>query len=114
MGKFNENRNKTLTQADFARRLAGSTGELLKDADFWTRAVRDEIITCLLDGMSIKIEGIGTLELRQRAARKQPHNAILGGREGVTKETTVAHLKPSRMLNKLLTRASESREGAAR
>lgn len=36
-------------------------------------------IICLIDGVCVKLEDLGTFEPRQRAERKHPHNAILGG-----------------------------------
>ena len=66
---------------------------------------------CLIDGVCVKLEDLGTFEPRQRAERKHPHNAILGGKDSVFKSKTVAHLKPSRRLNTVLTMAYESRRG---
>ena len=44
MGKFIEDREKTLTQDKFIRRVAGSTGAMVKDADFWVKAIKKELI----------------------------------------------------------------------
>jgi len=91
--------------------VAGSTGAMVKDADFWVKAIKKELIACLIDGVCVKLEDLGTFEPRQRAERKHPHNAILGGKDSVFKSKTVAHLKPSRRLNTVLTMAYESRRG---
>lgn len=107
MGKFTENRDITLTQADFICCLAGSTGHMLKDADFWVKAVKKELIACLMEGNSVKFVEFGTFESRQRAARKLSHNAIVGGKETVCRAKTVAHLTPSKKLNSRLTEVHE-------
>lgn len=114
MGKFDENRERTLTQDQFVRRLAGSMGESNEVTLKWVQGIRRELISCLLDGLSVKLVELGTFEPRRRVARRNPHNPILGGQECICKEKTVAHLTPSKWLNTMLTRAYESREGLAK
>lgn len=114
MGKFNENREKIITQDKFIRRLAGNEGISNAEAAKWLRAVKKELTACLMDGLAVKLEGIGTIEPRRRTARRNPHNPILGGQECICKEKTVAHLTPSKWLNTMLTRAYESRERLAK
>ena len=111
MGKFNENRERIITQDKFIRRLAGNEGISNAEAEKWLKAVKKELTACLMDGLAVKLVELGTIEPRQRVARKNPHNAIVGGKETMTKAMTVAHLIPSSKLNERLTLASENRNG---
>lgn len=103
MGRFNNNRERILTQGEFIRRLAGSEGISNIEAEKWLNAVKKELTACLFDGLSVKLSEFGTIEPRHRTARKHPHNALCGGCETVTKSMTVVHLAPSQKLNKRLT-----------
>lgn len=111
MGRFYENRNKTLNQAAFIRRLAGSMGCSYMEAERWLKAVKRELTACLMSGNSVKLVELGTFEPRFRVQRRNPHNALLGGRESLTKACISAHLTPSQKLNKQLTEAYEKRQG---
>ena len=111
MGKFNENRERIITQDKFIRRLAGSEGISNSEAEKWLKSVKKELTACLMDGLAVKLVELGTIEPRKRVARKQPNNAIVGGKETMTKAMTVARLIPSRKLNERLTLASENRNG---
>lgn len=108
MGNFTKNRDRILTQAEFVRRLSGSIGCTNIEAEKWLKAIKKELTSCLLDGLSVKLVEFGTFEPRRRVARRHPHNAIMGG-EYVFKEKTVAHLTPSKKLNRILTKVEEMR-----
>ena len=98
MGRFTENKSRTLTQNEFVHRLAGSTGCQVQDAEKWVRAIKQELIACLLDGLEVKFVDLGTLGIRQRAGRVYPNNPLTGGTT-TTKPMTVACFRPSQKLN---------------
>lgn len=111
MGKFTENRDKTLNQAAFIRRLAGSMGCSYMEAERWLKAVKRELTACLMNGNAVKLVELGTFEPRFRVPRRNPHNGLFGGAETLIKACISAHLTPSKHLNKRLTEAYEKRQG---
>lgn len=92
-------RKDTLSQDQFVRRIAPKIGCTNEQANQIWRIIRDEIKLCLLEGLRIKIQEIGTLETRWRKGR-----AITGGVCGghSVPEMKCIHLKPSAKFNKIL------------
>ena len=109
MGKFTENRDKTLTQDDFVRRLARSNGVSNAEAYKWVNNVKKELMSCLLDGLAIKFVNFGRLEPRYRKGRRILHNAVVGGKTTIFSDMIVAHLTASHKLNERLTIAARNR-----
>lgn len=109
MGNFTENRDKTLTQDDFVRRLARSNGVSNAEAYKWVNNVKKELMSCLLDGLAIKFVNFGRLEPRYRRGRRILHNAVVGGKTTISPDMIVAHLTASHKLNERLTIAAKNR-----
>lgn len=59
-----------MNRKELAARVAERTGMLRKDVDQVLGAVIDEIQEQLSKGESIKLQGLGTFEIKTRAARK--------------------------------------------
>ena len=59
----------TLTQKEFARRIAGTTGMANEEAEKIVQIIVKEIASCLLDGIGIKFRGLGTFMVKSKAAR---------------------------------------------
>ena len=59
----------TLTQKEFARRIAGTTGMANEEAEKIVQIIVKEIASCLLDGIGIKFRGLGTFMVKPKAAR---------------------------------------------
>ena len=49
----------TLTQKEFTRRIAGTTGMANEEAEKIVQIIVKEITSCLLDGIGIKFRGLG-------------------------------------------------------
>lgn len=96
--KFAENRARTLTQSAFIRRIARSNNIQIKDADDMLKVVIDELLTCLREGLCVKLQGLGTVGTYTRKGRVLEHNAIVGGR-CESQDKTVVKLVPSQKLN---------------
>ena len=56
----------TLTQKEFARRIAGTTGMANEEAEKIVQIIVKEIASCLLDGIG---RGLGTFMVKSKAAR---------------------------------------------
>lgn len=96
--KFAENRDRTLTQNAFIRRIARSNNIQIKDADDMIKVVVDELLACLREGLCVKLQGLGTIGTYTRKGRVLEHNAITGGR-CESQDKTVVKLVPSQKLN---------------
>lgn len=96
--RFAENRDRTLTQNAFIRRIAKSNGLQIKDADVAVKMVIDELLACLKEGLCVKLQGLGTIGTYTRKGRVLEHNAITGGR-CESHDKTVVKLVPSQKLN---------------
>lgn len=96
--KFAENRDRTLTQNAFIRRIARSNNLQIKDADDMLKVVIDELLACLREGLCVKLQGLGTVGTYTRKGRVLEHNAIVGGR-CESQDKTVVKLVPSQKLN---------------
>lgn len=96
--KFAENRDRTLTQNAFIRRIARSNNIQIKDADDMVKVVIDELLTCLREGLCVKLQGLGTVGTYTRKGRVLENNAITGGR-CESHDKTVVKLVPSQKLN---------------
>lgn len=101
--KFAENRDRTLTQNAFIRRIARSNNLQIKDADDMLKVVIDELLACLREGLCVKLQGLGTIGTYTRKGRVLEHNAIVGGR-CESQDKTVVKLVPSQKLNASLRR----------
>ena len=101
--KFAENRDRTLTQNAFIRRIARSNNLQIKDADDMLKVVIDELLACLREGLCVKLQGLGTIGTYTRKGRVLEHNAITGGR-CESQDKTVVKLVPSQKLNASLRR----------
>ena len=101
--KFAENRDRTLTQNAFIRRIARSNNIQIKDADVAVKMVIDELLACLKEGLCVKLQGLGTIGTYIRKGRVLEHNAIVGGR-CESQDKTVVKLVPSQKLNASLRR----------
>jgi len=101
--KFAENRDRTLTQNAFIRRIARSNNLQIKDADDMLKVVIDELLACLREGLCVKLQGLGTVGTYTRKGRVLEHNAITGGR-CESQDKTVVKLVPSQKLNASLRR----------
>lgn len=96
--RFAENRDRTLTQSAFIRRIARSNNIQIKDADDMVKVVIDELLACLREGLCVKLQGLGTVGTYTRKGRVLEHNAITGGR-CESQDKTVVKLVPSQKLN---------------
>lgn len=96
--RFAENRDRTLTQNAFIRRIAKSNGLQIKDADVAVKMVINELLVCLKEGLCVKLQGLGTVGTYTRKGRVLEHNAIVGGR-CESQDKTVVKLVPSQKLN---------------
>lgn len=96
--KFAENRARTLTQSAFIRRIARSNNLQIKDADDMLKVVIDELLTCLREGLCVKLQGLGTIGTYTRKGRVLEHNVITGGR-CESQDKTVVKLVSSQKLN---------------
>lgn len=96
--RFTENRDRTLTQNAFIRRIARSNNLQIKDADVAVKMVIDELLTCLREGLCVKLQGLGTIGTYTRKGRVLEHNVITGGR-CESHDKTVVKLVPSQKLN---------------
>lgn len=96
--KFAENRDRTLTQNAFIRRIAKTNGLQIKDADVAVKMVIDELLACLREGLCVKLQGLGTIGTYTRKGRVLEHNSITGGR-CESQDKTVVKLVPSQKLN---------------
>lgn len=101
--KFAENRDRTLTQNAFIRRIARSNNLQIKDADDMLKVVIDELLACLREGLCVKLQGLGTIGTYTRKGRVLEHNAITGSR-CESHDKTVVKLVPSQKLNASLRR----------
>ena len=99
--KFAENRDRTLTQNTFIRRIAKTNGLQIKDADVAVKMVIDELLA--REGLCVKLQGLGTVGTYTRKGRVLEHNAITGGR-CESQDKTVVKLVPSQKLNASLRR----------
>lgn len=51
MGRFTENRKRTLSQADFIRRISKRMGVSQEYATLIVQSIRKELIQCLQEGL---------------------------------------------------------------
>ena len=59
----------TLTQKEFTRRIAGTTGMANEEAEKIVQIIVKEMASCLIDGIGIKFRGLGTFMVKSKAAR---------------------------------------------
>ena len=59
----------TLTQKEFARRIAGTPGMANEEAEKIVQIIVKEMASCLIDGIGIKFRGLGTFMVKSKAAR---------------------------------------------
>lgn len=101
MGKFTENKERTLTQAMFTRRLSGSMGITYDEAERIVSEVKRELIKCMLDGLCVKWRGFGTFGTFKHKGRIMQNNIFTGGKsEG--KDHYVMKFRASDNLNRLV------------
>lgn len=62
--------SETLTRADLSRALVDRTGLTASQAEAMVHQTLSAIGTALGNGETVKLTGFGTLEVRQRGARK--------------------------------------------
>lgn len=103
MGKFTENKERTLTQAMFTRRLSGSIGVTYDEAEKIVLEVKKELIKCMLDGLCVKWRGFGTFGAIKHKGRIIESN-IFTGKRSESKEHYVVNFRASECLNRLVNR----------
>lgn len=101
MGKFTENKERTLTQAMFTRRLSGSMGITYDEAERIVSEVKRELIKCMLDGLCVKWRGFGTFGSFKHKGRIIRNN-IFTGKRSESKDHYVVKFRASENLNKLV------------
>lgn len=101
MGKFTENKERTLTQAMFTRRLSGSMGITYDEAERIVSEVKRELIKCMLDGLCVKWRGFGTFGAIKHKGRIMQNNIFTGGKSE-SKDHYVVKFRASDNLNRLL------------
>lgn len=100
--KFNENRDRTILQKDFSRRLAGSTGLSIKTSEMIVQAVLSELKSCMMDGLCVKFMNFGTF-----GAFKQKGRIVYGGIANdrcECKDRFAVKFRPSKKLNAIVNR----------
>ena len=101
MGKFTENKERTLTQAMFIRRLSGSMGITYDEAEKIVLEIKCELIKCMLDGLCVKWRGFGTFGTFKHKGRIMQNNIFTGGKSEST-DHYVVKFRASDNLNRLL------------
>lgn len=99
--KFSSNRERTITQKMFASRLSKSMNISKKDAEHIVECVKEEIISCLKDGLCVKIIGLGTLGAYIIKGRTVTHN-IFAGSKVIINDRLIVRFKASERLNALI------------
>lgn len=97
--KFNENRDRTILQKDFSRRLAGSTGMSIKTSEMIVQAVLSELKSCMMDGLCVKFMNFGTFGVYKLKGRINPNNPIAHDNKSTSKDSVIVKFKPSKRLN---------------
>lgn len=103
MGRFTENKERTLSQSMFSRRLSGSMGVTYEEAEKIVSEVKCELIKCMLDGLCVKWRGFGTFGAFKQKGRIIEHN-ILTGKRCESKDHYVVKFRASECLNRLVNR----------
>ena len=103
MGKYTENKERTLTQAMFTRRLSGSIGVTYDEAEKIVLEVKKELIKCMLDGLCVKWRGFGTFGAIKHKGRIIESN-IFTGKRSESKDHYVVKFRASECLNRLVNR----------
>ena len=101
MGKFTENKERTLTQAMFTRRLSGSMGITYNEAERIVSEVKCELVKCMLDGLCVKWRGFGTFGSFKHKGRIIRNN-IFTGKRSESKDHYVMKFRASDNLNRLI------------
>ena len=101
MGKYTENKERTLTQVMFTRRLSGSMGVTYDEAERIVSEVKRELIKCMLDGLCVKWRGFGTFGAIKRKGRIMQNNIFTGGKSE-SKDHYVMKFRASDNLNRLI------------
>ena len=101
MGKFTENKERTLTQAMFTRRLIGSMGITYDEAERIVSEVKRELVKCMLDGLCVKWRGFGTFGTFKHKGRIMQNNIFIGGKSE-SKDHYVMKFRASDNLNRLV------------
>lgn len=108
MGKFTENKERTLTQAMFIRRLSGSMGITYDEAEKIVSEVKRELIKCMLDGLCVKWRGFGTFGSFKHKGRIIRNN-IFTGKRSESKDHYVMKFRASDNLNRLISQVLDRR-----
>lgn len=108
MGKFTENKERTLTQAMFTRRLSGSIGVTYDEAEKIVLEVKKELIKCMLDGLCVKWSGFGTFGSFKHKGRIIRNN-IFTGKRSESKDHYVMKFRASDNLNRLISQVLDRR-----
>lgn len=108
MGKFTENKERTLTQAMFTRRLSGSIGVTYDEAEKIVLEVKKELIKCMLDGLCVKWRGFGTFGSFKHKGRIIRNN-IFTGKRSESKDHYVMKFRASDNLNRLISQVLDRR-----
>lgn len=101
MGKFTENRERTLTQDEFIRRLSGSTGLTYEQAQENVLNIKMELTSCMLDGLCVKWRGFGTFGVFKQKGRVIKHS-IFTREKQKTADQFVVKFRAGKRLNKLV------------
>lgn len=101
MGKFKENKERTLTQDEFIRRLSDSMGISYKQAKENVLNVKTELVTCMLDGLCVKWRGFGTLGAFEQKGRTLLYN-IFTKKKTETEDKFIVKFRASKRLNNLV------------
>lgn len=102
MGRFKENKERTLTQTEFTRRMGGSIGISYKKADAILSVVINQLVECMMDGLCVKLNEFGTF-----GAFKQKGRIIYGGIANdrcECKDRFAVKFRPSKKLNAIVNR----------
>lgn len=101
MGKFKDNRERTISQKMFAHRLSGTLGITHEEAERIVQSVKQELISCIVDGLCVKMPGLGTIGTSKRKGCVRANNVFTGG-SAVCKDTVAVNFRTSNRLKKLL------------
>ena len=100
MGKFKDNKERTLTQTEFTRRLSGAIGTSYEKADAILSVVLDEIANCMMDGLCVKLNNFGTFGAFKQKGRIICSGVVDGKYE--SKDRFAVKFRSSKKLNAIV------------
>lgn len=69
MKLFSERRESTITLEDLARKCAMKYGVSIESCEKYARMLKRTAIECLVDGLSIKVSGLGTFVVHKKDSK---------------------------------------------